>query len=155
MELQRFLHDQGYCPRMKETPDGYTGYFGDLTKEALQAWQEDYHLTADGQFGQSCRQTVAQIQVGLVTACGNQACTACSSKGLYDWVETRQASSLLGSPICNMHTAFLASLQNLPKPFPMYMIGRPTRSVAGLTADVFLPIAFDLLSHIATILLRC
>ena len=64
LELQRFLHDQGYFPRLRETPDGYTGYFGDLTKEALQAWQEDYHLNADGQFGQSCRQAFVQIQVG-------------------------------------------------------------------------------------------
>ena len=66
LELQRFLHDQGYFPRLRETPDGYTGYFGDLTKDALQAWQEDYHLIADGQFGQSCRQAVAQIQVGML-----------------------------------------------------------------------------------------
>ena len=66
LELQRFLHDQGYFPRLRETPDGYTGYFGDLTKEALQAWQEDFHLTADGQFGQSCRQAVARIQVGVL-----------------------------------------------------------------------------------------
>lgn len=63
LELQRFLNDQGYIPRLKETPDGYTGYFGDLTKEALQAWQEDCHLAADGLFGQSCRQAVARCQV--------------------------------------------------------------------------------------------
>ncbi|KAL3141467.1 hypothetical protein ABBQ32_005030 [Trebouxia sp. C0010 RCD-2024] len=60
--FQRFLNDQGYIPRLKETPDGYTGYFGDLTKEALQAWQEDCHLAADGLFGQSCRQAVARCQ---------------------------------------------------------------------------------------------
>ncbi|KAA6420009.1 MAG: hypothetical protein FRX49_10031 [Trebouxia sp. A1-2] len=62
LELQRFLNDQGYFPRLRETPDGYTGYFGDLTKEALQAWQEDYHLAADGQFGHACRQAVARQQ---------------------------------------------------------------------------------------------
>ncbi|DBA76924.1 hypothetical protein WJX77_000140 [Trebouxia sp. C0004] len=62
LELQRFLNDQGYFPRLRETPDGYTGYFGDLTKEALQAWQEDYHLAADGRFGQACRQAVARQQ---------------------------------------------------------------------------------------------
>lgn len=65
LELQRFLHEQGYFPRLRETPDGYTGYFGDLTKEALQAWQEDYHLTADGRFGQSCRQAVTIQQEGV------------------------------------------------------------------------------------------
>ena len=63
LELQRFLNDQGYFPRLKETPDGYTGYFGDLTKEALKAWQDDCHLAADGQFGQLCRQAVARCQV--------------------------------------------------------------------------------------------
>ena len=63
LELQRFLNDQGYFPRLRETPDGYTGYFGDLTKEALQAWQEDYHLAADGQFGHACRQAFARQQV--------------------------------------------------------------------------------------------
>ncbi|DBB10492.1 hypothetical protein WJX82_004355 [Trebouxia sp. C0006] len=62
LELQRFLNDLGYFPRLRETPDGYTGYFGDLTKEALQAWQEDYHLAADGQFGQACRQAFARQQ---------------------------------------------------------------------------------------------
>ena len=65
LELQRFLHDQGFFPRLRETPDGYTGYFGDLTKEALQAWQEDYQLTADGCFGHACRQAVARRQVGI------------------------------------------------------------------------------------------
>lgn len=63
LELQRFLNDQGYFPRLRETPDGYTGYFSDLTKEALQAWQKDYHLAADGRFGQACRQAVARQQV--------------------------------------------------------------------------------------------
>ena len=63
LELQRFLNDQGYFPRLRETPDGYTGYFGDLTKEALQAWQEGYQLAADGRFGQGCRQAVARQQV--------------------------------------------------------------------------------------------
>lgn len=62
LELQRFLNDVGYFPRLKETPDGYTGYFGDLTKEALQAWQQDCSLTPDGQFGQACRQAVARCQ---------------------------------------------------------------------------------------------
>lgn len=62
LELQRFLNDQGYFPRLCETPDGYTGYFGDLTKEALQAWQEGYQLAADGRFGQGCRQAVARQQ---------------------------------------------------------------------------------------------
>ena len=66
LELQRFLDDQGYFSRLSETPDGYTGYFGELTKEALQAWQEDYHLTADGRFGQSCRQAVVRCQVGML-----------------------------------------------------------------------------------------
>ena len=63
LELQRYLHDQGYFPRLRETPDGYTGYFGDLTTEALTAWQEDCHLIADGRFGQSSRQAVARQQV--------------------------------------------------------------------------------------------
>ena len=63
MELQRYLHDQGYFPRLRETPDGYTGYFGDLTTEALTAWQEDCHLIADGRFGQSARQAVLRQQV--------------------------------------------------------------------------------------------
>lgn len=63
-ELQRYLHDQGYFPRLRETPDGYTGYFGDLTTEALTAWQEDCHLIADGCFGQSSRQAVMRQQVG-------------------------------------------------------------------------------------------
>ena len=63
LELQRFLGDQGYFPRLRETPDGYTGYFGDLTKEALQAWQQDRNIAADGCFGPTCRQAVALQQV--------------------------------------------------------------------------------------------
>ena len=65
LELQRYLHDQGYFPRLRETPGGYTGYFGDLTTEALTAWQEDCHLIADGRFGPSCRQAVMRQQVRL------------------------------------------------------------------------------------------
>ena len=63
VELQRFLHDQGYFPRLQETPDGYTGYFGDLTTQALQAWQRDLDLVADGHFGEACRRAVELQQV--------------------------------------------------------------------------------------------
>ena len=74
LELQRYLHDQGYFPRLRETPDGYTGYFGDLTTEALTAWQEDCHLIADGRFGPSCRQAVVRQQVRLQH---NVLCSVC------------------------------------------------------------------------------
>lgn len=108
LELQRFLHDQGYFPRLKETPDGYTGYFGDVTKEALQAWQEDYHLAADGRFGQSCRQAVArrQVCVGAISACTVKPGLRCENL-LLEIVVHAQAAHGCRSAISNLVFLFV------------------------------------------------
>eukprot|EP00891_Asterochloris_glomerata_P007577 jgi/Astpho2/7577/Aster-02483 len=63
VELQRFLHSQGYITKLQETPDGYTGFFGALTAEAVKEWQKDVGLPETGAFDGQCRLQYLQQQV--------------------------------------------------------------------------------------------
>jgi len=47
LQLQNWLADETYY---NPVDGGYTGYFGSVTKEALQAWQRDNGLEATGRF---------------------------------------------------------------------------------------------------------
>lgn len=62
VELQRFLHSQGYITKLQETPDGYTGFFGALTAEAVKEWQKDVGLPETGAFDGQCRLQYLQQQ---------------------------------------------------------------------------------------------
>lgn len=52
LALQNFLADEGYYNPLD---GGYTGYFGSVTKEALQAWQRDVGLPSTGVFDAASR----------------------------------------------------------------------------------------------------
>jgi peptidoglycan hydrolase-like protein with peptidoglycan-binding domain len=52
LSLQAFLSQEGYYNPLD---GGYTGYFGTVTKEALQAWQRDIGLEPTGVFDASAR----------------------------------------------------------------------------------------------------
>lgn len=57
--LQVYLVDEGY---LNASDGGPTGYFGSVTKEALQNWQRDHKLTSNGIFNGDCRWTYLKQQ---------------------------------------------------------------------------------------------
>jgi peptidoglycan hydrolase-like protein with peptidoglycan-binding domain len=54
LQLQNWLADETYY---NPVDGGYTGYFGSVTKEALQAWQRDNGLEATGHFDSASKST--------------------------------------------------------------------------------------------------
>ena len=59
VELQAFLSGQGYF----NSADGLSGYFGAVTKEALQNWQRDAGLRSTGVFNAECKWAYVRGQV--------------------------------------------------------------------------------------------
>ncbi|EFN54135.1 hypothetical protein CHLNCDRAFT_58231 [Chlorella variabilis] len=58
MQLQAYLAEQGYF----SSDDGLSGYFGDVTGQALQAWQRDQGLRVTGVFDGDCKWTYLREQ---------------------------------------------------------------------------------------------
>ena len=63
---QAYLSEQGYF----NSADGLSGYFGAVTREALQNWQRDQGLRISGVVNEDCkwaylRQQVRQVVCGL------------------------------------------------------------------------------------------
>lgn len=57
--LQEFMGEQGYL----NCVDGVTGYFGSVTKEAVQNWQRDQGLPVTGVFDSECKWAYLRQQV--------------------------------------------------------------------------------------------
>lgn len=64
--LQQFLGEQGYI----NTRDGLTGYFGSVTREAVQNWQRDQGLAVTGAFDAECKWAYLKQQVGGLCGSG-------------------------------------------------------------------------------------
>ena len=57
--LQAYLSEQGYF----NSADGLSGYFGAVTREALQNWQRDQGLRISGVFNEDCKWAYLRQQV--------------------------------------------------------------------------------------------
>lgn len=85
LELQSWLADESYYNPLD---GGYNGYFGAVTKEALQAWQRDVGIEASGRFDTASKwaylravETQSAVAVATATSSTSAAVVSSNSTG--------------------------------------------------------------------------